>query len=169
MRNRNLGDAKMANGKIVNMKAFDENGVPIDLRVNRPKWTHPYGTEWTQMSQGALEKITKDTDMTLTAYRVLFLLVTRLGWNNETAIHQAEMAKELGIHPQQVSKAIKLLLAKNWVYQGKPLGQIKTYILNEELSFRGKPDQHRKIREWRRESMKAKIVALKNSSADRDE
>ena len=121
------------------------------------------------MSLGALEKISKDTDMTLTAYRVLALLMTRLGWNNEIAIHQAEMAKELGIHPQQVSKAIRLLLTKDWVYQGKPLGQIKTYILNEELSFRGKPDQHRKIREWRRESMKAKIVALKNSSADRGE
>ena len=157
------------NGKIVNMKAFDENGVPIDLRVNRAKWPHPYGTEWNQMNHGALEKIGKDTDMTLTAYRVMVLLMARLGWNNEIAIHQGEMAKELGIHRQQVSKAIKLLLTKDWVYQGKPLGQIKTYILNEELSFRGKPDQHRKIREWRRESMKAKIVALKNSSADRGE
>jgi len=91
------------------------------------------------MNLSKLIQLATDKDMTVTAYRVLMRLIAELQYSNEIPIHQGQIARELGILAPQVSKAMKLLVEKELIFEGPPLGQIKRYSLNRDLGFRTHP------------------------------
>lgn len=123
---------------VTNLQAVDPStGQLVELTTRHIKFPHPFGEAWFQQSQSALAEVAKDKEMTLVGHRVLALLLSALDFKNFILVPQSAIAKELKLDPSQVSKAMKLLVEKGWIYEGDPVGQVKTYRLNERFAFKG--------------------------------
>ena len=66
-------------------------------------WTEvkysPYGRGWYMQSQEALVSLAQDREITGECYRVLFILLAELDFENYIYIPQTEIAQKLGMHP----------------------------------------------------------------------
>ena len=145
----------------------EEFGFPVIVGRKRS----PYGKGWVMNSQEALEIVAKDKDIKGETYRVLFFICARLDFENWVQISVTEIAKELGMHQPDVSKAMKVLETKEIILRGPKVGRSYAFMLNPEFGWKGKVknlDEYRKEREDRehrekkhlRTKEKAKVVEL---------
>lgn len=111
---------------------------------------NPYAGGWIMNSQEALEILASDKDLKGETYRVLLFLLSRLDFENWIQITQTEIAEKLGMHKQDVNKAIKLLEKKEIVLKGKKIGRSYAFRLNPYFGWKGKVknlDNYRKDRD----------------------
>ena len=80
----------------------------------RPRLTE----RWFMAFQDAFEEIAKDPELTLEPKNVLFYLYSKLDFENFIQQSQADIAEGLGIKKQQVSRAMKMLIAKQIILEG---------------------------------------------------
>jgi len=66
-------------------------------------------------------------------YRVLMMLITILEFNGEHQIHQAGLAKELGMERQNVHRALKELIDRKIVKRHIKQNRATKYELNGEF------------------------------------
>ena len=124
----------------------EEFGFPVIVGRKR----NPYGKGWVMNSQEALEIVAKDKDIKGETYRVLFFICARLDFENWVQISVTEIAKELGMHQPDVSKAMKVLETKEIILRGPKVGRSYAFMLNPEFGWKGKVknlDEYRKERE----------------------
>lgn len=135
----------------------EEFGFPVIVGRKR----NPYGKGWVMNSQEALEIVAKDKDIKGETYRVLFFICARLDFENWVQISITEIAKELGMHQPDVSKAMKVLEDKQIILRGPKVGRSYAFMLNPEFGWKGKvtnlEDYRRK--EWDDKSKRLKAVA----------
>jgi hypothetical protein len=93
----------------------------------------PYYGGWYMQSQEALVSLAQDKEITGECYRVLFILLAELDFENFIYIPQTEIAQKLSMHPQSVHRAIKLLVQK-----GVLLRNERGFRLNENYGWKGK-------------------------------
>ncbi len=141
----------------------EEFGFPVIVGRKRS----PYGKGWVMNSQEALEIVAKDKDIKGETYRVLFFICARLDFENWVQISVTEIAKELGMHQPDVSKAMKVLETKEIILRGPKVGRSYAFMLNPEFGWKGKVknlDEYRREREnqeTRERSQKnSKVVEL---------
>jgi DNA-binding Lrp family transcriptional regulator len=131
----------------------EEFGFPVIVGRKR----NPYGKGWVMNSQEALEIVAKDRDIKGETYRVLFFICARLDFENWVQISVTEIAKELGMHHPDVSKAMKVLENKQIILRGPKVGRSYAFMLNPEFGWKGKVknlDNYRQEREERENHQK---------------
>ena len=88
--------------------------------------------------QDAFEEIAKDKEITSEPRRVLDYLFSKLDFENFIQQSQVDIAKELEMHKEQVSRAIKLLVSKQIILEGPKVGRSKCFRLNPHYGWKGK-------------------------------
>jgi DNA-binding MarR family transcriptional regulator len=77
--------------------------------------------------------LAQDREITGECYRVLFILLAELDFENFIYIPQTEIAQKLSMHPQSVHRAIKLLVQKGILLRNE-----RGYRLNPHYGWKGK-------------------------------
>lgn len=113
---------------------------------HRPKITE----RWFMAFQDTFEELAKDPELTLEPKNVLLYLFSKLDFENFIQQSQADVAKALGMHKEQVSRAMKLLTSKQIVLEGPKVGRSKCYRLNPDYGWKGKV---KSLQEYRREQL----------------
>lgn len=75
-------------------------------------------------------------------YAVLHYLTSILDYENEMLISKTDLAMELGMQRPNLSRAFKKLLTHGLVLEGKKFGNMRTYLLNPEIGWRGSGRNH---------------------------
>lgn len=83
---------------------------------------------------------------------VMFLLLSKLDFENGLLINQAELGRELGMHRQHVQRAIKRLIELGALLPGPKVGQNRSYRFNPEFGWKGSGTNHKKALEVHRDS-----------------
>lgn len=94
------------------------------------------GMGWVGMYQAAAINLAK-MKLSKDEYRVLLYLFGKLDYQNHLAVSQREMAEELGIHRQNIYKAMRGLVEANIIVPGDKVGLNNTYRLNADLAHKG--------------------------------
>jgi MarR family protein len=101
----------------------------------------PYYGGWYMQRQQVLVSLAQDKEITGECYRVLFILLAEVDYENFIYIPQTEIARKLNMHPQSVHRAIKLLVQK-----GVLLRSERGFRLNANYGWKGKVRHKDKVR-----------------------
>ena len=112
----------------VDLKTGELLKVAVWVKIKRS----PYVNGFFMANQEALLTLAQDKEITGECYRVLFVLLTELDYENYIYIPQKEIGKKLGIRPQNVHRAVKVLLQK-----GILLSNERGYRLNHNYGWKG--------------------------------
>ena len=112
----------------------EEFGFPVIVGRKR----NPYGKGWVMNSQEAMVSVAKDKDIKGETHRVLWFIGGILDFENWVQISVTEIAKELGMHQPDVSKAMKVLETKKIILRGPKVGRSYAFMLNPEFGWKGK-------------------------------
>ena len=140
MAQRRLGTIDLDTGEVL------EEGVPVWVG-RKPKLTE----RWFMAFQDAFQELAKDRELTLDHHRVLSYLFGRLDFDNFIQVAQAEIAQELNMRKQNVSRAISLLVDKKIILRGPKIGRSSSFRLNPHFGWKGKVSS---LREAQREHLK---------------
>ena len=121
----------------------EEFGFPVIVGRKR----NPYRKGWVMNSQEAMISVAKDKDIKGETHRVLWFIGGILDFENWIQLSATEIAKELGMHRPDVSKAIKLLETKEIILRGPKVGRSYAFMLNPEFGWKGKV---RNLEEYRK-------------------
>lgn len=107
-----------------------------------------FGKSWFQMAQDTLRKINAHRrELGLEGIVVFNALMARLDFENYIQVSQSEIAREVGMKPSNVSRAMRKILDLGFIKQGPKVGRSHTYQLHPDLAWKGKPKAHFKARE----------------------
>ena len=120
----------------------EEYGFPVI--IGRKK--SPY-QGWVMNNQEAMRILAKDKDIKGETHRVLWFIGGILDFENWVHISITEIAQELEMQRQNVSKAIKLLEKKEIILRGPKVGRSHTFMLNPYFGWKGKVKNLEKYRE----------------------
>lgn len=110
---------------------------------------------WAAMSLNAATVLKGIKD--IEQQRVFWALIERLDFENYINVVQAEIAKDLGMHKQNVNRAIKELVEQDIILKGPKVGRNVTYRLNPNIGWRGSAQNHQQAL---RTADKAKAAGL---------
>ena len=136
---------------------------------------NPYNKGWIMNSQEALEIVAKDKDIKGETYRVLFFICARLDFENWVQIPLSEVAQELDLKKQSVTRAIKVLEEKEIILRGPKVGRSYAFMLNPDFGWKGKVkklDEYRKereeqiLREERYRNQKGSLELIENKKSE---
>ena len=96
------------------------------------------GKRWFMMFQDAFEMLAKDRDLRGEPRAILDFLMSKLGFENQIALSQIEVAEALGINKVNVSQWIKKLLDKEVLLRDTKIGRSQCYKLNPEYGWKGR-------------------------------
>jgi hypothetical protein len=142
-----LGQVDMATGEILE---------GATLAVFYPRRRNGFGTGWLAMAQEPLMKLAQ-ADLGKEAMRVLFAVLAKLDYENWISINQAELGRQLGIKPSNMSRAIARLVSEGVLLAGPKLQAKGTYSLNPHYGWKGSAKGHQ---EALLERMKARGLSV---------
>ena len=126
------------------------------LAVFYPKRRNGFGTGWLAMAQEPLMKLAQ-ADLGKEAMRVLFAVLATLDYENWISINQAELGRQLGIKPSNMSRAIARLVTEGVLLAGPRVQAKGTYRLNPSYGWKGSAKGHQ---EALLERMKARGLSV---------
>lgn len=129
-------------------------GMPVIFGVRKKM-----PEEFVMVFQQALSQILDDVrEGTLTndALKVMLVLMQRLSWENYVHVQQSEVAKVVGIHRVNASRAINLLTERGYVEKG-PRGS-HSYRLSLEVGWKGRAKNYTPERERVRNGSHLKVI-----------
>lgn len=149
-------------------KQFEEIDRETGEIIGRMVWI-PYrprlGERWFMAFQDTFIEIAKDPDMTGETMKVLMYLFGRLDFENFIQQSQQDIAAALGMHKQHVSRAMRLLTAKQIIFEGPRVGRSKCFRLNPSYGWKGKV---RTLQEARRERLQVIQGGIGKAGKDED-
>jgi hypothetical protein len=80
-----------------------------------------------------------DDELTGKSLKVLLYLLARLDFENFIQVPQVEIASELKLHKQDVSKYVALLERKGILTRGPKLARSSSFRLNPNFGYKGNP------------------------------
>jgi hypothetical protein len=105
--------------------------------VVRPKRRY-IDQEYMLVFQTAVTAVSMDRELGTQELRVLLALLGTIGFGNEwKSINQADLGRELGMKPSNVSAAIATLVRKQILTKGARVGRGYTYSLNPHFGWKG--------------------------------
>jgi biotin operon repressor len=128
---------------------------------------HAFGERWMAMAQNTAELLAH-SDLGGAEFKIMFLLISKLDFENHLLINQSELAGEMGMHRQHVHKSIKRLVEVGVILEGPKFKQSRTYKLNPEFGWKGSTANHKKeLAAQRTKKMKAaKITGVIEGGKD---
>jgi biotin operon repressor len=116
---------------------------------------HAFGERWLAMAQNTAQ-ILAHSDLGGAEFKIMFLLISKLDFENHLLINQVELANELGMLRQNVNKSIKRLVEVGVILEGPKFKQNRSYKLNPEFGWKGSTANHKKeLAAQRTKKMKA--------------
>ncbi len=115
----------------------DANSQPVYLFAPNKKQLAKEQGGWFIMWQEATMLLARNKDLTLTDWRVIAVLQSKLDFDNWIRLSQSEIGREIDVAQPHVSASMKRLLALNVVLPGPASRNVRTYRLNPELLFKG--------------------------------
>jgi hypothetical protein len=134
-----------------------------------PKRQNGFVEGWLAMALRAFKVAKMFTN--LEDLRVLMALLEQVGYENKIIVHQVSMAREMGMQPPQVSRAIKRLIEAGAILKGPKHGINCSYQLNPEFGWMGSAKNHVKaLDDHRKKRMKAANITgvVTNPTPDPD-
>ncbi len=102
-----------------------------------------FGKRWFAMGQDpAIAMAERGRELGRDGFMVFMFLIGSLDYENEIAVSQAEIGSRLGLAKQNVSRAMKRLLAMEVIEEGRKFGSMKSYKLNPSFGWKGKGSNH---------------------------
>ena len=126
MASRNLGTIDLDTGELL-------EGTPV--WVGRKPKIHD---RWFMAFQDAFLELARDKDLTGETTRVLHYLMGRLDFENFIQVAQQEIATELDMRKQHVSRSVKILVEKQVLIRGPKIGRSYSFRLNPHYGWKGK-------------------------------
>ena len=83
------------------------------------------------------EQAKMDKPLTQTEYRVRDLIMSIIGIGNMVHINQSDVGRQLRLHRNEVSKAVKRLVDLGILVKGPTSGRSKTYMVTPAFCFAG--------------------------------
>lgn len=117
---------------------------------------------WVAMGQDPMGELAR-ANLGGEAYRVLFLLLARLDFENWLALSQAEVAQILGMRRQNVGRAFQQLVDSGALLRGPKAGRNGTWRINPHYGWKGSAKGHH---EALSERMKAARMTLFKGGAE---
>jgi hypothetical protein len=111
-----------------------------DLLVAFPKKRRLEG-HFVMATQDGFLRLAKEADLTGQDYKVLFVYLANLDFENFLQISQSYIATDLGMRKQHVSDSTKRLIEKGILIKGLKVGRHQTYRLNAFYGWKGKADK----------------------------
>lgn len=124
-------EEKMSKHELLNTETGEI--VPAVIMI-RSRWK---GEPFVMTFQSAFQMLAKDKEITLEARRVLDFMFGHLNFENYILFPQVAIAKELDMHKQHVSRAIKLLIKKAIILEGPKMDRSRCYKLNHFFGWKG--------------------------------
>jgi len=134
-------------------KHIEQVDVETGEILGRMVWVpyKPRLTErWFMAFQDTFIEIAKDPDMTGETMKVLMYLFGKLDFENFIQQSQQDIAKALGMQKQNISRAIRMLVSKQIIFEGPRVGRSKCFRLNPNYGWKGKV---KTLQEARREQL----------------
>lgn len=125
---------------------------------------NPYAKGWIMNSQEALKLLATNEELTGENYKVLLYLLAILDFENWIQISQKEIANDLNMQKQRISRSIKKLEQKEIILRGEKIGRSFLFRLNPFYGWKGKV---KTLEEYKREKEKERIENLKNKTNER--
>jgi biotin operon repressor len=108
-----------------------------------PKRRNGFLNGWVAMSNEAhLIFAARRKDFGEDGFGVMFFLLTKLDYENNLLINQAEVARSLGMYRQNVQRVVKRLISIGVLLEGPKAGQSRTYRLNPNFGWKGSAENH---------------------------
>lgn len=128
-----------------------DTGEEIDGALVRfPKKRWPY-IKWDMINQLEFINLAKFKDITGETFRVLFVLLGSIDYENKVTVSQKWIAEELEISTTQVHRAFKKLIEHKILLKETTKGGLKFYVISENLCWRGKVKNLNKKRQRRQQ------------------
>jgi len=136
----------------------EEFGFPVIVGRKR----NPYGKGWVMNSQEAMVSVAKDKDIKGETHRVLWFIGGILDFENWVQISNTEIANELDLKRQAVSRAMKVLEDKQIILRGPKVGRSYAFMLNPNFGWKGKVTNLEDYRrqEWDNDTKRSKALAV---------
>lgn len=90
-----------------------------------------------KLFQQAMGRLGREGTLGKEGWRVLAYLLERLDWDNWLVIPQAQIAEDLQMQRQNVSRAVRQLVTEGIVCQAEPPAPRTAYRLSVEFAYRG--------------------------------
>lgn len=113
------------------------NSQPVYLFAPNKKHIAADLGGWFIMWQEATMLLARNKELTLTDWRVIAVLQSKLDFDNWIRLSQAEIGREIDVAQPHVSGSMKRLIGLQVVLLGPATRGVKTYRLNPELLFKG--------------------------------
>jgi hypothetical protein len=127
-----IGQVDLATGELL------ENAT---LAVFFPKRRNGFTEGWIAMAQDALMKLAL-APIGDQARRVLLALLSMLDFENYLSVHQADLARKLGMKRPNVSRAIARLVEEGVLLPGPRIANRATHTLNPRYGWKGSARNH---------------------------
>ena len=97
--------------------------------------------------QSSLGELARDRDITGETFRVFLGVLEHLEYENKFEMTLKDLAANLGMHRQNVSKAITLLVKKGYLKVEKTIGSVKFYKLDPGFGFKNRVSKLERIQQ----------------------
>lgn len=114
-------------------------GVPILVPT---KHRNAFGQGWFAVANSALNDLAT-SKLTGVDFRVLFVCLSKLEWDNHMIIVQKDMAETLGLTSAQVSTSMRKLIDMGVILR-QIEGGARLYRLNPHFGWKGSAKAHKK-------------------------
>lgn len=115
-------------------------------------------TNWLRLFHRGTEIMAKDRDITSQTYRVFMYSISYIDYENRITVTQSQVAEALDMKRQHVSTQFRLLVKKGIFEEDKKYGSLKTYRLNTEIGWKGKPKNLKERAKAENTCLKSKIA-----------
>ncbi len=137
--------------RYVKVKQVDvETGLELEgglIALNRWRRHNEFSGGFYAMGQNALERIFLNKNLKYSDLKVFSALVSELDYGNTILINQSEIARKLGMLPQNVNKSLKVLIEQGIITKGVRQGIRSLYMMNPEYVWKGSAKDHKKALE----------------------
>jgi DNA-binding MarR family transcriptional regulator len=123
--------------------------VPKDCKVTQIISRRTYLTAWGHFRIGTEQlKILAQARLTARERAVLDMIMYYMKYDNIIKVPQSQIAKDLDIEQQDVSKAIKVLIDRNILKITGKEGRRNTYTLNPYFAYKGYAKNWKGLCDW---------------------
>lgn len=113
---------------------YEEGERPIFFQMQKKY----LGKDYLFVYQDFLLEIAQDKELNHTDTRVILAILSKVHYENEFSLSQAELGNLLQVAPSNISKSMIKLENKEYLHVVKTIGRQKVYMLNPYGAFRGR-------------------------------
>jgi DNA-binding MarR family transcriptional regulator len=130
---------------------YEEGERPIFFRMPKKY----LGKDYLFVYQDFLLEIAQDKELNHTDTRIILAILSKVHYENEFSLSQADLGNLLQVAPSNISKSMLKLESKGYLFVLKTIGRQKIYMLNPYGAFRGRAKNWKELCEkWDKQELR---------------